>query len=194
MYVKITAGIIAGLVLWVMIIANGLVSRDESVNQTYAQVQNVMHRQAELIPNLVETVKGYAKFEQDTIIKVTEARAKAGGVVNVDPSKLAANPELQKQFADAQNSLAGTIGRLLAISERYPDLKADKGFQDLRTELVGSINRITVERRKNQLAVEDYNRAIRKFPGVLVARTLGYEAKPYFTTSPENASAPKVTF
>lgn len=190
----IPLGIVVVLGVWIVGSANGLVAKDETVNQTYAQVQNVMQRQAELIPNLVETVKAYAKFEQETFTKVSEARAKAGGVINIDPKQIANNPELQKQFLDAQNTLAGSLGRLLALNEKYPELKADKGFQDLRTELTGSINRVTVERRKNQLAVQEYNQAIRTFPSVIVARTLGYATKPYFTADADAQRAPKVNF
>lgn len=194
MFKWIGIGAVVIVALWVVGSANGLVNKDEMVNQTYSQVQNVMQRQAELIPNLVETVKAYAQFEKETFTQVAEARSKAGGVINVDPAKIANNPELQKQFLEAQQSLGNTIGRLLMLQEKYPELKAEKGFQDLRTELTGSINRVTVERRRNQLAVQDYNQSIRSFPTVVVAKILGYQGKPYFTADADAQRAPKVKF
>jgi LemA protein len=134
----VPVGIVALVAMWAMSTQATLATKNQNVNRSYAQVQNVMQRQAELIPNLVETVKAYAKFEQDTFTQVAEARSKSGGVTNIDASKIANDPALQKQFADAQQSLSGSIGRLLMIQEKYPELKADKGFQDLRTELTGS--------------------------------------------------------
>ena len=194
-YGKYVAGGVAVVaVLWGVGTANGLVRKDESVKQSYAQVQNVLQRQAELIPNMVETVKAYAQFEGQTFKDVTEARAKAGGVINIDPAKIANDPALQKQFMEAQQSMASSLSRLMMVNEKYPELKANQGFQDLRTELAGSINRVTVERRKNQMIVQEYNQSVRLFPGVIVASVLGYTQKPYFEAAADAQTQPKVKF
>lgn len=171
---------------------NDLVTLDEKVNLTYSQVQNVLQRQADLIPNLVETVKGYAKFEQDTLNGITANLSKLGGQINVDPSKIANDPKAQENLYAAQQTLGNTIGRLLSFEVKYPDLKADKGFADLRAELAGSVNRVTVERQRNQVAVNAYNNAIRHFPKSVFATFLGYHQKPYFTA--DTQKAPQVKF
>jgi LemA protein len=190
----VPVGIVALVAMWAMSTQATLATKNQNVNRSYAQVQNVMQRQAELIPNLVETVKAYAKFEQDTFTQVAEARSKSGGVTNIDASKIANDPALQKQFADAQQSLSGSIGRLLMIQEKYPELKADKGFQDLRTELTGSINRVTVERQKNQIAIQDFNNSLVVFPSNVMASMLGYTEKPYFQADASSQRAPTVKF
>lgn len=172
---------------------NSLIEQDEKVNQTYAQVQNVLQRQAELIPNLVETVRSYAEYEKETFKSVTEARAKAGGVINVDVSKIANDPVAQQKFMQVQAEMQSSISRLLLTMEKYPELKANQLYQNLQTELAGSINRVTVERRNNQLAVENYNRSIRTVPfGKLVATLGGYEKRPYFTAAADAQTQPKI--
>lgn len=173
---------------------NGLVTRDEDVKQSYAQVQNVMQRQADLIPNLVETVKGYASFEGKTLIAVAEARARLSAVSRLDPSKIAADQELQKKMVEAQLATQQAMISLNSVKEAYPQLQANDNFRSLMAELAGSQNRITIERRRNQLAVEDYNRAVRQFPRTVVASLNGFPTRPYFAAEAEAQHAPKVTF
>ena len=191
-------GVLLGVVLfiggWVVGTANGLVSRDEAVGQSYAQVQNVMQRQADLIPNLVETVKGYASHERQTLTAVIDARSKLSAVAKMDPAALANNPELQKQLIEAQTGMNQAMLNIGVLREQYPNLKADQQFTALMASLEGSINRITVERKKNQQAVQDYNVTVRKFPGMLIAGWLGYSLKPYFAASDAAQSAPVVRF
>lgn len=184
--------IIAVVSYWSMY--NGLITADETVHETYAQVQNVMQRQADLIPNLVETVKGYANFESKTLTQVTEARSKLSAVARMDPDKLAANPELQKQLIEAQNATQQAMVSLNAMKEAYPQLQANQNFQSLMAELSGSQNRITVERRRNQLVVQAYNVKTRSMLSGLVAKQLGFEAKPYFAATDTAQTAPKVSF
>lgn len=200
---KILAGILAVL-LGVPVIAglvwlstyNGLVTGEENVNQTYAQVQNVMQRQAELIPNLVETVKGYASHENKTLTQVTEARGKLTAIAKMKPEDLAANPELQKQLIEAQAQMGQAIGGLQATftREAYPQLQANENFKSLMAELAGSQNRITVERRKNQLAVQDFNIKTRTALSGMIARHHGFQAKPYFEASEQGRATPTVRF
>lgn len=173
---------------------NGLVSADENVRQTYAQVQNVMQRQADLIPNLVETVKGYAAHENKTLIQVTEARSKLSAVARMDPEKLASNPDLQKQLIEAQNAAQQAMISLNAVREAYPQLQANQNFQTLMAELSGSQNRISVERRRNQLAVQDYNVRTRTMISGYVARQNGFQVKPYFEATETAQTAPQVRF
>lgn len=184
--------LIAVLTYWN--VYNGLISGDENVRQTYAQVQNVMQRQADLIPNLVETVKGYAAHESKTLTQVTEARSKLSTVARMDPEKLAANPELQKQLIEAQAAAQQAMVSLNAVREAYPQLQANQNFQTLMAELAGSQNRITVERRKNQLAVQDYNIKTRSAVSGFIARQHGFEAKPYFEATATAQNAPQVRF
>lgn len=185
-------GVVLLLAVWFVGKANGLVTLEESVKQQTGQVQNVLQRQFELLPNMAETVKSYAQFEQDTFKGVAEARSKAGGVINVDPAKIAADPALQKQMMDSVNSLGGTIGRLLMLQEKYPELKADKGYQELRAELAGSINRVTTERTRLQRSVNTYNIEVRRFPGNVIASVLGYKEMAYFGADTEAQRAPKL--
>lgn len=184
--------IIAGLAYWS--IYNGLVSSDEGVRQSYAQVQNVMQRQSDLIPNLVEAVKGYAAHESKTLTQVTEARSKLSSIARMDPEKLAANPDLQKQLVEAQASAQQAMVNLNALKEAYPQLQANQNFQTLMAELAGSQNRISVERRKSQFAVEAYNVKTRSLISGMVARSNGFEPKPYFEASATAQNTPQVRF
>lgn len=191
-------GILAAVVLIPVLtywgIYNGLVSSDERVSQSYAQVQNVMQRQADLIPNLVETVKGYAAHENKTLTQVTEARSKLAAIARMDPEKLAANPELQKQLIEAQAASQQAMISLNAVKEAYPQLQANQNFQTLMAELAGSQNRITVERRNNQLAVQAYNVQTRTVISGFVAQRHGFTAKPYFEASTTAQVPPQVKF
>ncbi|MGO1002274.1 LemA family protein [Lysobacter sp. CA196] len=170
---------------------NSIQQKDEAVTAAWSQVLNVYKRRADLVPNLVATVKGYASHEQQVLTQVTEARAKVGSI-NVDAN----SPESLKQFEQAQGELRGAIGRLLVVSENYPQLKADQSFLSLQTQLEGTENRITVERQRYIGAVQDYNTYIRQFPTNLTAKLFGYSTKPNFTVEnpAEIQEAPKVDF
>ncbi|MBP5418749.1 MAG: LemA family protein [Bacteroidales bacterium] len=170
---------------------NSMVEKQESVEAAWSQVENVYQRRADLIPNLVATVKGYAEHEQETLTGVVEARAKATSM-NIDASKL--NEQTLKEFQAAQDGLSQALSRLLVVQENYPELKANENFRDLQTQLEGTENRITVERQKFNDTARDYNTYIRKFPNNIVASIFSFEAKPYFTASEGAATAPKVEF
>jgi LemA protein len=192
-------GCIAVLVIGIVIIGavlmgqyNGLVQSQEKVNNAWAQVQNAYQRRLDLIPNLVETVKGVAKFEKDTYIAVAEARAKAGQI-NITPEALN-DPETFKRFEQAQSALSGALSRLIATAEAYPQLKANQNFLQLQSQLEGAENRIAVERRRFNETAQEYNTKIRSFPTSLIAGMFGFHQRPYFTAAPEAQTAPKVQF
>jgi LemA protein len=170
---------------------NNMVSREETVTSAWAQVENVYQRRADLIPNLVNTVKGYAEFEQETLTRVIEARAKATSVT-VDPTNL--TPEKLAEFQAAQGELSSALGRLLVSVERYPDLKANQNFLDLQSQLEGTENRIAVERQKFNGVVQDYNTYIRRFPQNLMAGVYGFEKKGYFEAKEGAEEVPQVQF
>ena len=171
---------------------NTIPTAEEQAKAKWSDVQNNYQRRADLIPNLVSTVQGYAKQEKDVLTSVVEARAKATQV-KIDVSQLS-DPDKLKQFQDAQNQLSGALGRLLAVSERYPDLKSNQNFLALQSQLEGTENRIAVARRDYIQAVQGYNTEIRTFPGRLWA--IVYAAKPMatFTTTDENQRPPQVKF
>ncbi|WP_428985628.1 LemA family protein [Sphaerotilus microaerophilus] len=156
---------------------------DEAVKSSWAEVLNQYQRRADLVPNLVATVKGEAAFEQDTLTKVVEARAKATSI-QVTP-ELANDPEALKRFQAAQGELSSALSRLLVVSENYPNLKANQGFQDLRVQLEGTENRITVARNRYIKAVQDYNVLVRSFPSNLTAMVFSYPVKPSLTVANE---------
>jgi len=170
---------------------NGMVQRGESVEQQWANVENQFQRRADLIPNLVSTVKGYADFERETLEAVINARAKATSV-QVDPANL--TPEMLSQFQEAQTGLSGALGRLMVVIERYPDLKANQNFMDLQAQLEGTENRISTERRKFNEVARDYNTFIKLFPRNLFAGMFGFDEKPYFEAAEGSENAPKVEF
>ena len=164
---------------------------DEQVKSGWAEVLNQYQRRADLVPNLVNVVKGYAAHEEDVLIQVTEARARVGSVqVNAD------DPQSLQQYQEAQGALSSALSRLLVVSENYPNLKADTGFRDLQAQLEGTENRITVARNRYIQTVQDYNITVRKFPVNLTAKMFGYQTKPTFTVENEKALAqpPKVEF
>ena len=171
---------------------NGFVQLDENVNQKWSQVQNVYQRRYDLIPNLVETVKGYARHERETLQAVTEARAKVGGVTNLKAEDL--TPENLARFQEAQAGLSGALQRLMVVVERYPDLKANQNFIRLQDELAGTENRIAVERKRFTEAVQAYNSTIRRFPQVIFAGMFGFEKKAYFEALEQAQEAPQVQF
>ena len=170
---------------------NKMVSMDEQVTSQWAQVQNVYQRRADLIPNLVNTVKGYAEHERETLEGVIEARSKATSV-NIDPTKL--TPEAIQQFNQAQDGLSSALSKLMVVVERYPDLKANQNFLDLQAQLEGTENRITVERQKFNETTQQYNAYIRKFPQIIYAGWFGFEKKSYFEAQPGAEKAPEVKF
>lgn len=170
---------------------NNMVEKEESVTSQWSQVENVYQRRADLIPNLVNTVKGYANFEQETLTGVIEARAKATSV-NIDAGNL--TPDKVAQFQEAQDQLSSALSRLLVTVERYPDLKANQNFLDLQAQLEGTENRITVERQKFNVTVQDYNTYIRRFPQNLLTGMYGFEKKGYFEAQQGAEKAPEVTF
>jgi LemA protein len=170
---------------------NKMVEMDEQVTSQWAQVENVYQRRADLIPNLVNTVKGYAAHERETLEGVIEARSKATSV-NIDPKNL--TPETIQQFNQAQEGLSSALSRLMVVVERYPDLKANQNFLDLQAQLEGTENRITVERQKFNQTTQTYNAYIRKFPQVIYAGWFGFEKKTYFEAQQGAEKAPEVQF
>lgn len=170
---------------------NKMVSMDEQVTSQWAQVENVYQRRADLIPNLVNTVKGYAEHERETLEGVIEARSKATAV-NIDPTKL--TPESLQQFNQAQEGLSSALSRLMVVVEKYPDLKANQNFLDLQAQLEGTENRITVERQKFNETTMTYNAYIRKFPQVIYSGWFGFEKKTYFEAQQGAEKAPEVKF
>ncbi len=170
---------------------NSLVEKQQSVEQSWAEVENQYQRRADLIPNLVSTVKGYATHESATLEKVTEARAKATSI-NISAEEL--NEENLAKFQEAQNELTGALKSLLAVTEAYPDLKANENFKDLQVQLEGTENRVATARGRYTEAVATYNTAIKKFPTVIYAGWFGFDAKPQFKAEAGAQTAPKVEF
>jgi LemA protein len=173
---------------------NQIQSQDEQVTSGWSEVLNQYQRRADLIPNLVSTVKGEAKFEQDTLTKVVEARSKATSI-QATPD-LVNNPEAFQKFQQAQGQLTSALSRLLVVSENYPSLRANQGFRDLQAQLEGTENRITVARNRYIKSVQEYNVTIRSFPSNLTAMVFGYKAKANFTVENEKelATPPSVSF
>ena len=173
---------------------NTLQSNDEQIKSSWSEVVNQYQRRADLIPNLVNTVKGFAAQEKDVLLGVTNARARVGSI-QVTPEVLD-NPETFAKFQAAQGELSGALSRLLVVSENYPQLKSDANFRDLQAQLEGTENRITVARNRYIKAVQEYNVTVRSFPSNLTAMAFGYKTKPNFTVENEKeiSSAPKVDF
>lgn len=173
---------------------NTLQSSDEQIKASWSEVVNQYQRRADLVPNLVNTVKGYAAHEKDTLTQVIQARAQATSL-QITPAMLD-DPATLAKFQAAQGALSGALSRLLAVSENYPQLKADAGFRDLQAQLEGTENRITVARNRYIKAVQDYNVTVRSFPGNLTAKLFGFHVKPNFTVENEKAisTAPTVNF
>ena len=184
--------VVIGLILlWFVSKYNGLVGAQESIDSVWAKVETQYQRRADLIPNLVNTVKGYADFEQETLTKVVEARAKATQTT-IDPSNMTA-AQLQN-FQGAQGELSGALSRLLVTIEKYPDIKANQNFLELQAELAGTENRIGVARDNFNSEAKNYNTTIKKFPTNLIAGLFNFEAKPYFEADAGSKNAPKVEF
>jgi LemA protein len=181
-----------GTVMWGTGQYNRFVELEEGVEEAWSQVENNYQRRLDLVPNLVETVKGVADFEQETFTAVAEARAKAGQV-ELTPEMLS-NPQALARFEQAQSELGSALSRLLVTVERYPQLKASESFRDLLVQLEGTENRIAVSRRNFNQAVRQFNTAIRRFPARLVAAIAGYESRPYFEATEGAEEAPAVSF
>lgn len=184
-------GIVLILVLWGSSRYNSLVTKEEGVTAAWSQVENVYQRRADLIPNLVSTVKGYADFEKSTLTAVIEARSKATSVT-IDPTKL--NESNIQQFQQAQDGLSSALSRLMVVVEKYPDLKANQNFMDLQAQLEGTENRIATERRNFNQAAQDYNTQIRRFPSNIFAGLFGFDKKAYFQAETGAEKAPEVKF
>ncbi len=173
-------------------IYNDVIAREQDVQSKWAQVENVYQRRADLVPNLVATVRGYAEHESAVLQAVTASRAQVGSV-KLSPEVLN-NPAEFQSFQQAQAGLSGALSRLLLVVERYPDLKANQGFLELQSQLEGAENRIAVERKRFNESAQAYNTRIRQFPAVLVARFFGFSEKQYFQSAPGAETAPVVDF
>ena len=187
----ITIAAVAAVALWLVGAYNGMVTAEEGVQSAWSQVENVYQRRMDLIPNLVSTVKGYASHEAETLEGVVNARSKATQVT-VDPENL--TPEELQKFNEAQGELSGALGKLLAITEAYPDLKANQNFLELQAQLEGTENRIATERKKFNEVAMGYNTLIRRFPKSIIASIFGFERKGYFEAQEGADNAPKVEF
>lgn len=172
---------------------NSMIELDEQVKQQWAQVENQYQRRYDLIPNLVETVRGYAKHESDVLTQVTEARASVGGMIKIDESILE-DEEKMAQLQKIQDSLSGALQRLLSVTENYPELKANQNFLALQDQLEGTENRISIERKRYNETAQEYNTKIRRFPNAFIANMFGFKTKAYFSAAVEAQTAPKVEF
>lgn len=199
---KISKGLIALIIVLVCVLGifsyykntyNSLVSLDEDVSASWAEVQNQYQRRLDLIPNLVSTVKGYAKHESDVFTQVSEARSKAGGQINVSDDILN-DPEAFARYLQVQDNLGASLQRLLMVTEQYPELKSDQNFLTLQTQLEGTENRIRVARERFNETAKSYNKKVRQFPTNIIANISGFSTKQYFNASAEAQSAPKVEF
>lgn len=187
----IILGVVAVVIIWAVGSYNGLVTKDEKVSEAWANVETVYQRRADLIPNLVNTVKGYAAHEQETLQSVTNARANATNIT-IDPST--ATTEDMKRYMAAQQEVGSALGRLIAIAENYPDLKANQNFLELQKQLEGTENRISTERRKYNETVKSFNASIRRFPTSLIAGMFGFEKRSMFEAQEGAEVAPVVEF
>ena len=183
--------IVAAIVLLMVGMYNGMVTKQENVNKAWANVETQYQRRGDLIPNLVSTVKGYASHEQETFAQVTEARARA---TQMTVSADGLTPEALAEYNKAQGELGSAIGRLLMIQENYPELKANQNFLELQSQLEGTENRINVARSDFNAAAQDYNTSIRRFPRSILASMFGFDQKPYFQSAEGADVAPVVQF
>lgn len=187
----IAIAVVALIAIWSVAAYNGLVSKEENVKKAWAQVENQYQRRSDLIPNLVATVKGYASHESQTLQEVTEARANATRIT-VDTDNL--TPEAMLAYQDAQGQVGAALGRLLMIQESYPELKANQNFLELQTQLEGTENRISVERKRFNEEAQTYNTSLRRFPQNIIASITGFVPKPYFESNDGSDQAPTVEF
>lgn len=200
---KIALGVVGALVLivfmlgsWVAGSYNSLVTLDQATQAQWGQVENAYQRRADLVPNLVATVKGAAKFEQDTLVAVTEARSKVGQVSSGAIGNIANDPAAFAKFQQAQDGLSSALSRLMVVVEKYPELKATQGFSDLQVQLEGTENRISQERMRFNTAAQDFNSTRQSFPTVIIAGFFGskFQDKPYFKATTGADKPPEVKF
>ncbi|WP_295906602.1 LemA family protein [uncultured Alistipes sp.] len=184
-------GVVAVVAIFFYVTYNGFVNKEEGVNAAWSNVETQYQRRSDLIPNLVNTVKGYAAHESQTLASVTEARAKATSI-NLSAGEL--TPERLAQFQQSQADVRSALGRLIAVAESYPDLKANQNFIELQSQLEGTENRIAVARKDFNDAARKYNVAVRRFPSNLVAALFGFDQKPYFEAAEGTETAPQVEF
>lgn len=184
-------GVVAVVAIFFYVTYNGFVNKEEGVNAAWSNVETQYQRRSDLIPNLVNTVRGYAAHESQTLGEVTEARAKATSI-NLSAGEL--TPERLAQFQQAQADVRSALGRLIAVAESYPDLKANQNFIELQSQLEGTENRIAVARKDFNDAARKYNVAVRRFPSNLVAALFGFDQKPYFEAAEGTETAPQVEF
>jgi LemA protein len=187
----LVVALVAGL--WLKGTYNNLVTLDQEVNKKWGDVQTVYQRRADLIPNLVSTVAGAANFEKSTLTEVTNARASVGRV-QLDPNKAPTDAAQLQQFQQAQGQLGNALSRLLVVSERYPELRATRNFQELQAQLEGTENRIAVERNNFNTAVQDYNTTLKRFPTNFVGGMFGFQVRPFFASQQGAEKAPAVNF
>lgn len=187
----VVLGVLAIVGLWVMNTYNKLVEHEETVEAAWSQVENQYQRRADLVPNLVATVKGYAKHEEETFTQTMEARAKATQIT-IDPSN--ATPEQLAAYQAAQGELSQALGRLMAVAESYPELKANENFLNLQSQLEGTENRCTIARQQFNEEAKAFNMIVRRFPGNIIASMFGFEKKPYFEAEENAKHAPEVVF
>ena len=187
----VIVGIVAVVVIWMISAYNRMTSADEAVINAWANVESQYQRRADLIPNLVNTVKGYTQHESQTLMAVTEARTQATSI-HIDPQNI--TPEELQRYQQAQNEVGSALGRLIAVAESYPDLKASENFQELQVQLEGTENRIQKSRSEYNAAVQHFNILVRRFPNNLLAGTYGFECKTPFQSESGSEKAPQVTF
>jgi LemA protein len=187
----IILGVLALIVIWAVSIYNGIIRLEENVNSQWANVESVYQRRADLIPNLVNTVKGYAEHEQETLQGVVDARSKVGSVT-LKADEL--TPENIQKFQEAQSQFSSALSRLMVVVEKYPDLKANQNFLELQAQLEGTENRISVERMKFNDMVKAFNQKVRRFPANLLNAMFGFEQKGYFEAESGAEKAPEVKF
>ena len=189
--VWIVIAVVAVLFFWTKNVYNGMVTKDEGGKSAWSQVENQYQRRMDLIPNLVNTVKGYASHEKETLEGVVQARAEATKTT-IDPSNL--NEESLRKFQAAQGELSSALSRLMVVLERYPDLKANENFKELQAQLEGTENRISVERKRFNEVAQGYNTYIRQFPNTILSGMFGFQQKAYFSAEAGAEKAPKVEF
>ena len=182
------------LAMYAVGVYNGLVGSEQAVEAQWAQVQNTYQRRADLIPNLVATVRGAANFEQETLRQVIEARSRVGQLTPQATEQILNDPERFAQYQQAQDTLGLALSRLMVVVEQYPQLQSVAGFRDLMVQLEGTENRISVERRRFNEVAQDYNTRVRRFPAALFAGIMGFQPRPYFAARPGAETAPQVDF
>lgn len=190
----ILLAIVAVLGIWLVSARNNFVVQEENVKSKWSQVENVYQRRLDLIPNLVNTIKGYASHEKETLEGVVEARSKATQISGDALKNVINDPQAFQKFQESQSALSSALSKLMVVVERYPDLKANQNFLELQSQLEGTENRITVERKRYNDAAQEFNVAIRKFPGAMVASIFGFKEKAYFQSEAAASKAPEVKF